>query len=81
MLKNKANVDLADNEGTTPLHKTAEKGYHKIAEKLLQYKANFNLKNKEGQTPLVVAKFNGNQKVVDVLIKYGAKPWANERVH
>jgi ankyrin repeat protein len=48
------NVNFFDN-GTTPLHLAAEKGYPEIVQLLINYGADFRKKNAEGKTALEIA--------------------------
>lgn len=42
-------------DGTTPLHLAAEKGYSAIERILIKHGADFHIKNEEGKTPLEIA--------------------------
>jgi ankyrin repeat protein len=48
------NVNFFDN-GTTPLHLAAEKGYPEIVQLLINYGADFRKKNAQGKTALEIA--------------------------
>ncbi|MBI5891739.1 MAG: ankyrin repeat domain-containing protein [Nitrosomonadales bacterium] len=48
------NVNFTEN-GTTPLHLAAEKGYPEIVRTLIQYGADYRKKNAEGKTALEIA--------------------------
>ncbi|XP_043915146.1 protein phosphatase 1 regulatory subunit 12C [Protopterus annectens] len=55
LVKHKANVNHADNEGWTPLHVAASCGYVEIAKFLLKSGANVAAVNSDGDVPLDIA--------------------------
>ena len=67
-----ANVNVTDNEGSTPLHAAARSGYRDIAELLLESGASLDVRNKIQQTPLHVACGNGRLDVSRFLIDRGS---------
>jgi ankyrin repeat protein len=72
LLKQKANVNVTDENANTPLHLAAEKGYLEIVELLLKSGANVKAKNTKSNTPLHVAAKNGHIDIVKLLIGRGA---------
>lgn len=81
LLEHKADVNLADGNGDTPLYFaiTADaKGELTVkvplVEALLKRGASVEAQNSEGNTPLVVAIGRGMKDVVDLLLKYKADP-------
>ena len=52
MLQHKANVDLAVDDGATPLLKASENGHGELVEMMLQHKANVDLATNTGSTLL-----------------------------
>ncbi len=73
------NVNVANQEGKTPLHEAVSKGDEKIIEMLLAAGANPNAKNYLGQTPLhilanssPIAPSNAD-RIIDLLCKHGAQ--------
>lgn len=67
LLENKANPDLADGMGMTPLLYASQFENKEIIQLLLKYKANKNLKCNEGKTAMDYAVFNKNQEIIDML--------------
>jgi len=64
-------VNVHDNDGNTPLHKTAAFGAtarSDKAETLLKYGAQKNATNKRGETPLLVAARAGTYRLIPLLI-------------
>ncbi|XP_067625980.1 ankyrin-3-like [Eurosta solidaginis] len=73
LLSRGANVDVKGEDGITPLHIAAKKGYIHIAEDLLKHGActhSFTLK--EGYTPLHFASELGNEEAVKLFLNKGA---------
>jgi ankyrin repeat protein len=58
-----ADVDGADEEGTTALHIAALNGRRKAVKLLLQYGASLKLRDSQGRTPYEVAHLAGHEKV------------------
>jgi hypothetical protein len=61
LLANKADVNVADNEGLTPLHMSALRGHTDVAEVLLANKADVNAKDSRGGTPMHMALIEFNR--------------------
>ncbi|HLI85414.1 MAG TPA: ankyrin repeat domain-containing protein [Bryobacteraceae bacterium] len=76
LLKQGADVNAADPDGTTPLHWAAEAGDTEMARMLLRAGANAKARNRYGVTPLSLAASNGNGELVALLLKAGADPGA-----
>ncbi|GEM_PF-6838281 len=78
--ENNCNVNLADDDGVTPLHEAAQGGLYEIVKLLIDYGANINAQNKSGWTPLIEASFvnsiywvgEGMLDTVKVLMENGA---------
>ena len=75
LLAKGANVDVADNEGNTPLHILTDRYVQHInrstdiAAALIKNKANLNLQNKWGHTPLHLAIIQENEKIAQLLLE------------
>jgi ankyrin repeat protein len=71
----KDNPDLVssrDNNGDTPLHLAAAKGYKDVTQLLLAKAADVNAKNNDGWTPLHESAVNGYKDVAQLLLAKGA---------
>eukprot|EP00877_Chromochloris_zofingiensis_P000754 jgi/Chrzof1/1067/Cz01g38320.t1 len=71
-LKWGVDVDIPDNDGRTPLHWAAYKGYADTIRLLLVLDARFALADKEGCTPLHWAAIKGNGEACTVLLQGGS---------
>ena len=71
-IKYDGNINLANNEGDTPLHQAASLGHIQLVNALLENGANVNLTNNYGDTPLHQAASLGHTEVVSTLIEYSA---------
>ena len=69
LLASNANVNLAGDDGETPLIYAAKQGNKEMVELLLAHNADVNAKSKAGKTAVNVAK---NAAVVNVLLQHGA---------
>lgn len=67
LLENKANPDIADGMGMTPLLYASQFENKEIIQLLLKYKANKQLKSNEGKSAMDYAVFNKNQEIIDML--------------
>ncbi|HEY7391201.1 MAG TPA: ankyrin repeat domain-containing protein, partial [Bryobacteraceae bacterium] len=76
LLKQGADVNAADPDGTTPLHWAAEAGDTEMSQMLLRAGANPKARNRYGVTPLSLAAGNGSGDLVSLLLKAGADPAA-----
>lgn len=67
LLENKADPNIADALGVTPLVYAAQFENIELIKLLLKYKASKTYKDKEGRTPLDHADFTKNQEVINLL--------------
>ena len=74
LLQHKADPNLRDAKGNTPLGLAVMAGRDDLVELLLTYKANPNLANGSGQTPLILAVNTRNEGIARTLINKGADP-------
>ena len=72
LLEARANVNVTDEVGYTPLHVTARYGNYDTAKLLLGAKADVNVKNEEGSIPLDLAKRYGSEIMVAEILKFKA---------
>ena len=76
LLKQGADVNAADPDGTTPLQLAVRGEDIDAVQMLLRAGANPKASNRYGVTPLSLAADNGNAAIVDLLLKAGANPAA-----
>jgi len=74
LLKNKATVDLKDEEGQTPWAYSVSKGQWKISELLRKAGADPNTKGKGGMNQLYTAAAGGHLEVVKYMLESGTDP-------
>jgi ankyrin repeat protein len=74
LLKNKADVNAAEPDGTTPLHWAAQSDDVEMTRMLLAAGASARVANRYGSTPLSLAAINGNAAIIEMLIAAGADP-------
>jgi uncharacterized protein len=74
LIKNKADVNVAESDGTTLLHYAAYHDDAALVESLLKAGAKASVANKFGSTPLSEATTRGDAKIVALLLKAGADP-------
>jgi uncharacterized protein len=75
-LARKADVNLAQPDGTTALHWAVEHDDLELVDLLLRAGARVTVRTREGVTPLQLAAINGSARMIDRLIKAGADPKA-----
>src|SRR3972149_140114 len=73
LIKNGANVNQADNDGTTPLYIASRYGHVEVISLLLNNGANVNQVDNVRFSPLHVASSNDYVKVVHLLLKFNGK--------
>jgi ankyrin repeat protein len=74
LMRQKANVNAPQNDGTTALHWAVREDDLHTAELLIRAGANVSAANRDGATPLLLASVNGNAAMLEKLIKAGADP-------
>lgn len=74
LLQHKADPNIRDAKGNTPLLLAAQAGREDLVDLLLTYNANINLANSSGQTPLIVAVNTRNEPIARKLLAKGADP-------
>jgi uncharacterized protein len=67
LLENKADPNIADPTGMTPLLYAVQFENKELVELLLKHKANVKQADKEGRTPLDHAAFTNNQEIINLL--------------
>lgn len=72
LLKNRADVNVAEADGTTALHWAVRADDGETVRALLRAGAKANVANRNGVTPLSLAALNGTRSVVEALIEAGA---------
>jgi len=73
-LARKADVNVAQVDGTTALHWAVEQDDLEIVDLLLRAGARVSARTREGVTPLQLAAINGSAPMLDRLLKAGADP-------
>lgn len=69
LLENKADPNIADQKGVTPLIYAIQFENRELVELLLKYKANITMADEEGKTALDHARFTNNQEIINLLKK------------
>jgi uncharacterized protein len=70
----KADVNVAQMDGSTALHWAVERDDLETADLLIRAGARVTVRTREGVTPLQLAAINGNAAMIDRLLKGGADP-------
>lgn len=60
-------MNAQDQDGNTPLHAAARKGFSDVVELLLAHGADRDIKNNNGKTALMVARKHEHKKVIELL--------------
>jgi len=74
LLKQNADVNVAQPDGTTALHWAARWDDVEMASALLRAGANPKAPNRDGATPMFLAALNGSAAMIDTLLKAGVDP-------
>src|SRR5438105_358286 len=72
LLQQKANVNMAEPDGTTALHWAVEREDPDMVDRLIKAGATVNAKNDYGATPMSEAALSGNVKIMEKLLVAGA---------
>ncbi|MCA1960174.1 MAG: ankyrin repeat domain-containing protein [Desulfomonile sp.] len=72
LIRESADINVADELGWTPLMHTASKNNLKAAQLLISAGADVNTQDRLGWSALMIAAANGHAEVVDMLLKQGA---------
>jgi uncharacterized protein len=72
LIRDKADVNAAESDGTTPLHYAVYHDDVPLVEALLKAGAKAQVANRYGSTPLLEAAVRGNPVVIEKLVKAGA---------
>ena len=75
-----ADVNDADNNGNTALHRCCQYGQHSTLKVLLNEKADQNVENRKELTPLMIASSKGHGKCCRYLLKFGANVNAHQKI-
>ncbi|XP_057291553.1 POTE ankyrin domain family member F-like isoform X2 [Hydractinia symbiolongicarpus] len=70
----KADINVPDQLGFTPLHLSCGLGYIEVVKYLLLHHANPNTKDKKGRTPLFGAAMDNSGTITELLLENGADP-------
>jgi len=80
LIKDKADVNATESDGTTPLHYAVYHDDVALVESLLKAGAKASVTNSYGSTPLSEAAVRGDVRVLQMLLKAGADPNAATRM-
>lgn len=72
LIKNGADIDLADETGFTLLMQAAKEGDSYIVESLLSFGAKVNLRDRDNGTALMEAAYHNSPSIVEMLLEHGA---------
>src|SRR5215510_6181751 len=72
LLKQNADANVPQSDGTTALHWAARWDDVEIADALIRAGANPRAVNRDGATPMFLATLNGSAAMIDTLLKAGA---------
>ena len=74
LIENKANVNIKNRMGETPLHQAVENSDLQMVNLLVKHEANPNIQQNDGETPLHLAVLKSHCKIVSILLKHNANP-------
>lgn len=72
LLEHKADANIQNFKGNTPLHVSVRKGFYKLSQLLIEKGCNINLRNKNGRTPLHDAAIKKHENFFKLLLKNNA---------
>ena len=72
LIETGAGINLANNNGASPLYAASQQGHLEVVRELLRGGASIDQAMKNGFTPLCIASQNGHLQVVRELLKGGA---------
>ena len=77
LISAKADVNVKDKEGNTPLISAAKEGHTEVAKELIGAKADVNARDKDGTTPLIWAAKRGHMEIANMIraMVRMLKPW------
>ncbi|MGI4752876.1 MAG: ankyrin repeat domain-containing protein, partial [Janthinobacterium lividum] len=81
LVKHKADIDKAENNGLSPLHIAAQSGHLEIVQKLLEYGANVHKSEKNGNSPLHLAALFGHLDIIQKLLEHKADVDKSENIN
>jgi len=73
LIDHKADINIKEDKGLTPLHIAIKENHLTIAEMLILQGAEVNTKNNNGLTPLHEAARNGEKELAELLLDHGAE--------
>jgi len=73
LVEQRADVNITNKSGSTPLLVASSKGHRDIVEFLLENRAGVNIANKHNDTPLMLGAASGDLDLVKLLLNAGAK--------
>ena len=74
LLNRKANPNIADNRGVTPLMRASRIGFFEGVEALVKAGAQVDTPSDTGETPLISAVLRGDTQMMRILLEAGANP-------
>lgn len=79
LLLNGADIDVSNDQGSTPLHVATDRIHHDAVRYLLEANASVAVRNNDGETPLLRAARNGSLACASLLLAHGAPVTASCR--
>ena len=72
LLEHGADVNLQDNDGNAPLHRSTRGAFYEVSKLLIAARSNINLRNKKGRTPLYIAVERKHEQLIKLLFENNA---------